>query len=142
MARGISDLSPLTGWTSQQEVEVKEAKDKLPVTLEAPGARIRLARWGSMVATVQQYAKGTDFTPLLKGLQHDRCQAPHWGYMLKGIFHIQYADGHEDVLRAGDLYYLPAGHTGWVEEDVETVEFSPAAEMDETLSHVKKLMGL
>ncbi len=95
-----------------------------------------------MVATVQRYAKGTDFTPLLKGLQNDRCQAPHWGYLLKGVFHIQYADGGEDVLRAGDLYYLPAGHTGWVEEDVETVEFSPAVEMDETISHIKKLMGL
>lgn len=121
---------------------MKEAKDELPVTLDVPGARIQSAHWGSMVATVQRYAKGTDFTPLLKGLQNDRCQAPHWGYLLKGVFHIQYADGGEDVLRAGDLYYLPAGHTGWVEEDVETVEFSPAVEMDETISHIKKLMGL
>ena len=25
-----------------------------------------------------------DATPLLRGLQNDRCQSPHWGYVIKG----------------------------------------------------------
>jgi hypothetical protein len=35
---------------------------------------------------------------------------------------IVYSD-REEVLRTGDLYYLPSGHTAIVEEDFESVEF-------------------
>jgi quercetin dioxygenase-like cupin family protein len=52
------------------------------------------------------------------------CPCPHWGYVLKGRLQIQYADG-EETLRAGDVYYLPPGHTGVAEEDTEFLEISP-----------------
>ena len=35
---------------------------------------------------------GTDIAPLLKGLEGDACQAPHWGYMLKGRMIVGYTD--------------------------------------------------
>ena len=59
---------------------------------------------------------GTDFGPLLRNLPEDRCQGPHWGYVLKGRLRIQYASG-EEVLSAGDFYHMPPGHTGIAEED-------------------------
>ncbi len=43
-----------------------------------------------------------------------------------------------EVLRAGDLYYLPPGHTGFVEEDFECIEFSPPAAHEQVLDVVKR----
>ena len=43
---------------------------------------------------------------------------------MKGRLKIQSEDG-EEILRAGDVYYLPAGHTGVAVEDTEFLEVSP-----------------
>ena len=43
---------------------------------------------------------------------------------------------HPDVNRAGDLYYWPGGHTGWTDEGVVFVEFSPADEIRPVLEHL------
>ena len=120
---------------------MREARDDLPLTLEAPGARFRTAQWGGMTASFNTFAKGTDFTPILKGLKDDMCQCPHWGYVLTGAFHLRYTDGHEEVAKAGELWYAPAGHTAWVEEDTEIIDFSPQDQMEEVLGHIKKQMG-
>ena len=37
-----------------------------------------------------------DATPFMKGLPDDRCQCPHWGYVLKGKMTARYAD-HDEV---------------------------------------------
>ena len=50
---------------------------------------------------------------------------------------VSYADTQE-VLRAGDLHYLPPGHTGVVEEDFECIEFSPPAAHEQVLDVVKR----
>ena len=92
---------------------MKEKGDDLPVTIEAPGAKVRTTQWGGMTASFSTLDKGADFTPLLKGLKDDMCQCPHWGYVLKGALHLRYADGQEEVAKAGELWYAPGGHTGW-----------------------------
>ena len=120
---------------------MKGSKASLPATLEGPGVTIRTEVWGGMASGIHRYAKGTDFTPLLKGLKDDLCQCPHWGYVLKGALHLRYADGREEVAEAGEIWYAPPGHTGWVEEDTEVVDFSPEAQFVETLTHVKKQAG-
>ena len=50
-----------------------------------------------------------DATPLMKGLPDDRCQCPHWGYVISGRVTFRYADG-EEVFEAGDAFYTPPGH--------------------------------
>ena len=99
-------------------------KSELPILLEAGEASVRAADWGEMRVSVVSVPAGTDFGPLLKGLPNDRCQSPHWGYVLKGRLRIQYADG-EEVLSAGDFYYMPEGHTGIAEEDTDFLEVMP-----------------
>jgi hypothetical protein len=79
---------------------------------------------------------GTDFTPLLKGLPGDECPCPHWGYIISGSITVRYGDGTEETNRAGDLYYWPSGHTGWTDDGVVFVEFSPAAELQPVLQHI------
>jgi hypothetical protein len=92
--------------------------------------------WGGQLVRHISLPPGADFTPLFVGLPEDRCQCPHWGYILSGSIHVRYADGSEDVNRAGDLYYWPGGHTGWTTEGVAFIEFSPAAELRPVLEHV------
>lgn len=85
---------------------------------------------------------GTDFTPLLAGLHDDRCQCPHWGYVLVGSITIRYADGTEETNVAGDVYHWPAGHVGWTDTGVTFIEISPTAEILPVLEHLsKQLVG-
>ncbi len=119
---------------------MRDSKESLPVVLQAPGATIRSTQWGGMAVVYAQYAKGTDFTPLIKGLKDDLCQCPHWGYVLKGALHLRYTDGREEVVRAGDMWYAPPGHTGWCDEDTELVDVSPEQEFDHVIAHVRKQM--
>ncbi len=69
-----------------------------------------------------------DLGPLFKGLPGDKNSCPQWGYMLKGAHHIQYTDGTEEVIAAGDICYLPAGHGGWFEAGSAMIIVSPQAE--------------
>jgi hypothetical protein len=79
-----------------------------------------------------EFRDDIDGTPLLKGLPDDRCQCPHWGYVLKGRLEFTYADGKE-VFEAGDAFYTPPGHTPVLHAaGTEIVMFSPAEELKKT----------
>jgi hypothetical protein len=94
---------------------------------------------GGMTVALMELPANTDATPLLIGLPDDKCQCPHWGYVLRGSMHLAYADGTEEVVRAGDVFYFPPGHTGWTtSEDVAWVEVSPTDEYAEVMAHVAK----
>ena len=69
-----------------------------------------------------------DSTPLLKGLPDDRCQCPHWGYVIKGKVTFRFAD-HDEVFEAGDAFYVPPGHGQLADADTEYVQFSPREEL-------------
>jgi hypothetical protein len=79
-----------------------------------------------------------DATPLLRGLPDDRCQCPHWGYVAKGRLTYRFAD-HEEVIEAGDAFYLPPGHIPvQTEPGSEIVQFSPTRELQETQAVMRK----
>src|SRR5262245_38308132 len=65
-----------------------------------------------------------DPAPFFRGLPDDRCQCPHWGYVLKGKITFRFAD-REETYEEGDAYYAPPGHTPLMFEGCEVVEFSP-----------------
>lgn len=119
---------------------MKEARNKMPVRLEAGDLCIQAHDWGDMNVARIRFPKGADATPLLEGLEDNLCQCPHWGTVLKGSIHVRYADGKEEVVHAGDAYYWPPGHTVWVDEDYEAVEFSPAGPMGQVINHLKEKM--
>lgn len=111
-------------------------KSALATSVRAGEATIRGTDWGGINVAHIRFPKGTDARPLLQGMPGDVCHAPHWGYVLEGSIHVRYSDGKEEVVRAGEVYYWPPGHTVWVDEDYSSVEFSPAKEMGETLAHL------
>src|SRR5262245_32864817 len=115
---------------------VKQHISDLPALMDNPGAVLRATPWGGMNCTYAAFPAGTDLAPMLRGLPDDLCPCPHWGYILNGALRVRYADDREEVLRTGDLFYLPPGHTAVFEEDTAFVEFSPEREHGEVLAHV------
>jgi hypothetical protein len=70
-----------------------------------------------------------DATPFMKGLPDDRCQCPHWGYVIKGQMTARYAD-RKEVFEAGDAFYTAPGHIPVANEPgTEFVSFSPSEEL-------------
>jgi hypothetical protein len=117
------------------------SKNEMPMLLEAGAATIRAIDWEGMRAVVVSVPAGTDFRPLLSGLPDDLCPCPHWGYVMKGRLQIQYADG-EETLSAGDVFYLPPGHTGVAEEDTEFLEISPPHQHQQFIDSARRNLAI
>lgn len=83
----------------------------------------------------EEYREDADATPFFKGLPDDRCQSPHWGYVVSGRVTFRYAD-REESYEAGDAYYAPPGHIPVVTAGTELVEFSPTEEYRATMAVV------
>jgi hypothetical protein len=113
----------------------------MPIEMQVDGIETRASEDGDVLARYVQLPAGVDFTPLFKGLPGDLCQCPHWGYVLAGSIRLRYADGTEEVSSAGDVYSWPGGHTGWTDEGVTFLEFSPTAEIQPVLEHLAAQMA-
>ncbi|HEY6030060.1 MAG TPA: hypothetical protein VIU44_05835, partial [Gaiellaceae bacterium] len=70
-----------------------------------------------------------------KGLPDDRCQSPHWGYVVSGKLTYEFAD-HEEVIEGGEAFYVPPGHTLVTEAGTEMVFFSPTVEWQATVAKI------
>lgn len=88
----------------------------------------RHADLGGYTVNFVSFGADIDATPLLEGLPDDACQCPHWGYVFKGRMTYRFGD-HEEVVEAGDAFYLPPGHVPVVEAGTEIVQFSPTEEL-------------
>ncbi len=88
----------------------------------------------------ETYTADADLAPLFNGLPDDRCQCPHWGYVIKGKVTFTFADGHAETYETGDAYYAPPGHTPHLYSGSEVVEFHPTAELAKTMEVVEKNM--
>ena len=114
---------------------MKTRLEDLPIANEALGEMIRGTDWGGMTSAYMEYPTGLDFGPLLAGLERDRCQCPHWGFVLEGSVRVSYENGTEEVVSAGELYHWPSGHTVVVEEAAKMFEFSPQDQLSQVLAH-------
>ena len=119
---------------------MRGSKEDVPVTAEIEGFVSQQTEWGEMNVEIAAAPAGLDSAPLFKGLPNDSCQCPHWGYMVKGRMRIRYAD-REEILKAGDAFYMEPGHTTIVEEDMELVEFSPKGEYQKTMEVAERNMA-
>jgi len=117
---------------------MKQPIENLPIRLQSGGICIQSHDWSDLNIARIRFPKGADATPLLRGLPGDLCQCPHWGTVIRGSIHVRYSDGTEEVVRAGEVYYWPPGHTVRVDEDYEAIEFSPAGPMHEVVAHLKR----
>jgi hypothetical protein len=89
----------------------------------------------------ERYEMNADLEPFFRGLPDDRCQCPHFGYVLAGKVTFRFAN-REETYEAGDAYYAPPGHTPVMFDGTEVVEFSDTAELARTMEVVSRNMGL
>jgi hypothetical protein len=90
---------------------------------------------GEYTVGFEHFRADADGTPLFRGLPDDRCQSPHWGYVVNGRVTFRFAD-RDEVYEAGDAYYAPPGHIPVVDAGTEIVEFSPTGEYEQTMAIV------
>jgi len=113
-------------------------KNDIPVVMAVPGATARqVVAGGDLAAEYFTLAAGTDIAPLLQGLEHDACQAAHWGYVIAGRLVVTYTDGEPERCTTGDCFYWPAGHSVRVEQDAEVILFSPHHAHAAVIDHMK-----
>lgn len=119
-------------------------KHDIPAAIQIPGATARqlgdfgdATAYGTLAAEYFSLAAGTDIAPLLRGLDDDACQAPHWGYMISGELIVTYTgDRAPDTCVGGDLFFWPPGHSVRVVQDAEVILFSPHNEHAAVMKHM------
>ena len=126
---------------------MKVAKEDIPAEIDSQAAIARHQRdfgdatdYENLAAEYFSLKQGTDITALLKGLENDHCQSPHWGYVISGELTVTYTDGSEEIDKGGDMYYWPPGHTVRAEKDTDVVMFSPQHEHGEVIDHMRNKM--
>ncbi|MGZ8695152.1 MAG: cupin domain-containing protein [Gaiellaceae bacterium] len=92
---------------------------------------------GGYTVAFENYTADADLTPLFQGLPDDRCQCPHFGYVIKGKVTFKFAD-REETYETGDAYYAPSGHTPVLYDGTEIVEFSPTEDLARTMEVVMR----
>jgi hypothetical protein len=85
---------------------------------------------GGYTANFVTILKDHDLAPMLAGLPGGNCSCPHWGYVLKGSLTVRY-DDHEEVISAGEAYYMPPGHAPAAAAGTEILQISPTDQLQE-----------
>jgi hypothetical protein len=126
---------------------MRMAKDDVDVQMQIPGAVIRqrtnfgdAGGYGKISGEYFSLAAGVDTTPLFVGLDHDSCQCPHWGFVIKGRITTTDDQGVQETVNTNDLFYWPPGHNVKVEQDAEIVMFSPQHEHTHVIDHMKEMV--
>ena len=114
------------------------AKDQTSTAITMEGFEGRYEEVDGYTIGFEAYTEDADPAPLFQGLPGDRCQCPHWGVVLKGTLIYSKADGSEDVIGAGEAYYVGPGHLPRFTAGTEIVEFSPTDEFTRTVEVVTR----
>jgi len=83
---------------------------------------------GGYTVNFLHFLAPVDMNQMLRGLPGDICHCPHWGIVTDGQMIVRYAD-HEEVVAAGDVFYMVPGHVPEYEPGTRLIQFSPSEEM-------------
>ena len=117
----------------------KTSKETTPTTMDFEIAEDRSCELEGYTVNFVTIRQDHDLAPMLAGLPGGMCHCPHWGVMTKGRMTVRYAD-HEEVIEAGDAFYMPPGHTPAADAGTEFVQFSPTDLLAETEAAIAKGM--
>ena len=115
----------------------KASKTTASQTEKLEGFEGHYEELGGYTVGFETYTADADLSPFFQGLPDDRCQCPHFGYVIKGKVTFRFAQG-EETYEAGDGYYAPSGHTPVLYAGTELVEFSPTADLAQTMEVVTR----
>ena len=115
----------------------KASKASASQTQKVEGYEGHYEELGGYTVAFETYTADADMTPLFQGLPDDRCQCPHFGYVIRGKVTFKFAD-RDETYETGDAYYAPAGHTPVLYDGTEVVEFSPTEDLGRTMEVVTR----
>src|SRR5919109_3206194 len=94
----------------QEAIMPKVSREGASTSEEAPGYQGRFEDLGGYTVAFESYSADADMAPLFVGLPDDRCQCPHWGFVVRGK--LVYHTAQEDIeIGGGEAYYVGPGHT-------------------------------
>jgi hypothetical protein len=107
-----------------------------PVAVDLPVIEGRYASLDDYTVAFETFGQDVEPAPYFVGLPGDRCPCPHWGVVTSGQLTFRWPD-REETFVAGDAYYAPPGHLPLITAGTAIVEFSPAAELAQTMAVVQ-----
>jgi len=93
---------------------------------EVGGVQLDVVRAGTGRVKRMVYAPGFRWSTHMKGVAGtDLCMHAHVGFLARGQFQIQYADGCTTEFKAPQVVAIEPGHDGWVigDEPAVLIEF-------------------
>jgi hypothetical protein len=117
----------------------KTSKDSVSLVRDFGVAEDRSEDLGGYMVNFVSIRADHDLAALLAGLPGGQCPCPHWGYVIKGQLTIRYGD-REEVIGAGDAYYMPPGHVPAATMGSEFVQFSPTDQLQAVDAAMAKAM--
>jgi hypothetical protein len=102
----------------------KASKATTPTTLDFEIAEDRSCELSEFTVNFVTIRQDHDLAPMLASLPGGMCQCPHWGVLTRGRMTVRYAD-HEEVIEAGDAFYMSPGHAPAAAAGTEFIQFSP-----------------
>ena len=115
---------------------MRASVEEIPLEMQVDGIETRGVDVGDHLVRHIDLPAGRRLHPAVRGPARRPVPVPALGLRRRGLDHLRYADGTEEINRAGEVYYWPGGHTGWTDEGVVFVEFSPADEIRPVLEHL------
>jgi len=110
----------------------RTSKQDAPVLVDEDVIEGRYVDLDGYTVAFETYKGDFDPAPLFKGLPDNRCQCPHWGFVVRGKLVLRYAD-RDEIYQAGDAYYGAPGHLPLIFAGSEVVEFSPSGALQATM---------
>jgi len=115
----------------------KTSKDSASQVRDLGVAEDRTEELGGYTVNFGSIRQDQDLAPILSGLPGGHCTCPHWGYLLKGEMTVRYSD-HEEIVQAGEAFYMPPGHVPAATAGTEFLQFSPTDQIQAVEAHVAK----
>ncbi len=115
------------------------SKESLPVTIDSPVYSARIVELDEITVAFETIKADVDTSPIFRGLPDDRCPCPHWGLVVRGQMTMSYRD-RDEVFKAGEVFYNPAGHLPRCTPDTELITFSPTEQVKEVNAHLVRVM--
>jgi mannose-6-phosphate isomerase-like protein (cupin superfamily) len=119
----VIDVPKLSKATAERVVDVPQAEDRSS----------DLAGYSASFVTIKETH---DLAPVLAAHPDGHCTCPHWGYVFEGRLVVRYGD-EQEIIEAGEAFYLPPGHTPSSDAGSEFLMFSPTDELEATSDAIR-----
>ena len=102
----------------------------------------RTVKWGDMEVGYTTVHEPLDCTEQYKfgRLPGGVCPCPHYGYVFEGRMRAKYpgSDWPDEVIEAGEAYFIPSGHVLIYEEPSRVLELNPAHALQMCMDAIEK----